>query len=71
MDEMEASDKVKKVMKEEFENIISLLKFNSYSHDIFRKWYVDGRLPYHIIIDDKNPKKGIQELRYIEPTKLR
>ena len=71
MDEMEASDKVKKVMKEEFENIISLLKFNSYSHDIFRKWYVDGRLPYHIIIDNKNPKKGIQELRYIDPTKLR
>ena len=71
MDEMEASDQVKKVIKDEFENIISLLRFNSYSHDIFRKWYVDGRLPYHIIIDNKNPKKGIQELRYIDPTKLR
>ncbi len=71
MDEMEASDKIKKVMKEEFENIISLLRFNSYSHDIFRKWYVDGRLPYHIIIDNNNPQKGIQELRYIDPTKLR
>jgi len=71
MDEMEASDQVKKIIKEEFENVISLLKFNSYSHDIFRKWYVDGRLPYHIIIDSKNPKKGIQELRYIDPTKLR
>ena len=71
MDEMEASDKVKGVIKEEFENIISLLRFNSYSHDIFRKWYIDGRLPYHVIIDNKNPKKGIQELRYIDPTKLR
>ncbi len=72
MDEMEdASDQVKKAIKSEFENIISLLRFNSYSHDIFRKWYVDGRLPYHIIIDNKNPKKGIQELRYIDPTKLR
>ena len=71
MDEMEASDQVKKVIKDEFENIISLLRFNSYSHDIFRKWYVDGRLPYHIIIDNNNPKKGIQELRYIDPTKLR
>ena len=71
MDEMDASTQVKKAMKDEFENIISLLKFNSYSHDIFRKWYVDGRLPYHIIIDNKNPKKGILELRYIDPTKLR
>ena len=72
MDEMDnASDQVKNAIKEEFENIISLLRFNSYSHDIFRKWYVDGRLPYHIIIDNKNPKKGIQELRYIDPTKLR
>ena len=72
MDEMDdASDQVKKAIKGEFENIISLLRFNSYSHDIFRKWYVDGRLPYHIIIDNKNPKKGIQELRYIDPTKLR
>lgn len=57
MDEMEASDKIKKLMKEEFENIISLLKFNSYSHDIFRKWYIDGRLPYHIIIDNKNLRR--------------
>ena len=71
MDELDASDQVKNAIKEEFENIISLLHFNSYSHDIFRKWYVDGRLPYHIIIDDKNPKKGIQELRYIDPTKLK
>ena len=72
MDEMDnASDQVKNAIKEEFENIISLLRFNSYSHDIFRKWYVDGRLPYHIIIDNKNPKRGIQELRYIDPTKLR
>ena len=71
MDEMDASDKIKKVMKEEFENVISLLRFNSYSHDIFRKWYVDGRLPYHMIIDDKNPKAGLKELRYIDPTKIR
>ena len=71
MDELKASDKIKGAIKEEFENVISLLHFNSYSHDIFRKWYVDGRLPYHVIIDNANPKKGIQELRYIDPTKLR
>jgi hypothetical protein len=50
---------------------MSLLNFNSYGHDIFRRWYVDGRLPYHIIIDEKNPKGGIKELRYIDPIKLR
>ncbi len=71
LDEVEASDKVKKAIKEEFENVVNLLHFNSYAHDIFRKWYIDGRLPYHIIVDNKNPKKGIQELRYIDPTKLR
>ena len=71
MDELNASDKIKGAIKEEFENIISLLHFNSYSHDIFRKWYIDGRLPYHILIDTKNPKAGIKELRYIDPAKLR
>jgi hypothetical protein len=48
-----------------------MLGFNSYSHDIFRKWYVDGRLPYHIIINNEQPKQGIKELRYIDPAKLR
>ena len=71
LDEMDASDKIKSAIKEEFDTVVSLLGFNSYGHDIFRKWYVDGRLPYHIIIDNKNPKKGIQELRYIDPIKLR
>ena len=71
LDEVKASPKIKTAIKTEFENVVSLLGFNSYAHDIFRKWYIDGRLPYHIIIDNKNPIKGIQELRYIDPTKLR
>ena len=71
MDEVKASDKIKDIIQEEFEKILSLYNFNSYGHDIFRRWYVDGRLPYHVIIDDKNPKNGIKELRYIDPTKLR
>lgn len=71
LDEVKASDKVKEIMQEEFNNILSMYNFNSYGHDIFRRWYVDGRLPYHVIIDDKNPKNGIKELRYIDPTKLR
>jgi hypothetical protein len=71
LDQLEISDKIKESVKNEFETILRLLNFNAYAHDIFRKWYVDGRLPYHIIIDDKSPKNGIKELRYIDPTKLR
>jgi len=71
LDEVKASDKIKETIQEEFSNILSMYNFNSYGHDIFRRWYVDGRLPYHVIIDDKNPKNGIKELRYIDPTKLR
>ena len=71
LDEVEASDKIKKTLQEEFQHILGLLNFNQYAHDIFRRWYVDGRLPYHIIIDSENAKTGIKELRYIDPTKLR
>jgi len=71
LDELEVSDKIKESIKHEFDNILSLLSFNAYAHDIFRRWYVDGRLPYHIIINNENPKQGIKELRYIDPTKLR
>ena len=71
LDQLEISDKIKESVKNEFESVLRLLNFNSYAHDIFRKWYVDGRLPYHIIIDDSSPKNGIKELRYIDPTKLR
>jgi len=50
LDELDASDKIKKMIKTEFYEILSLLNFNSFAHDIFRRWYVDRRLPYHIII---------------------
>ena len=71
LDELEISDKIKEAVKYEFGEVLKLLNFNSYAHDIFRKWYVDGRLPYHIIINNDNPKGGIKELRYIDPAKLR
>ena len=71
LDKVETSDNIKEVIREEFDTILSMLNFNNYAHDIFRKWYIDGRLPYHIVIDNKNPKRGIQELRYIDPLKLR
>jgi hypothetical protein len=67
----EYNDKIKSLIKGEFEEVIRLLKFNNNAHDIFRKWYVDGRLYYHMIIDEKNPKAGILELRPIDALKLR
>ena len=65
------SDKVKKIIREEFDNVTRLLNFDANGHEIFRKWYVDGRLFYHIIVDEKNPKNGILELRAIDPLKIR
>ena len=70
-DDVKQPDNIKKLIREEFENIVELLQFNHYGHEIFRKWYVDGRLFYHIIVDESNPKKGILELRPIDPTRIR
>lgn len=70
-DDLPYNDKIKKLIKDEFDNVIKLLNFNSLSHDIFRKWYVDGRIYYHVIIDEKNPKAGIVELRPVDAIKLR
>ena len=71
LDELDISDKIKESIQHEFGEIKSLLGFNAYGHEIFKKWYVDGRLPYHIIINTEQPKQGIKELRYIDPAKLR
>lgn len=71
LDKLDISDGIKKTVREEFQTILGLLQFNSYGHDIFRKWYIDGRLPYHVIINESNPKAGIKELRYIDPIQLR
>ena len=71
LDKVDTSDSIKDTIREEFDNVLSMLNFSQHGHDIFKKWYIDGRLPYHIVIDTKNPKKGIQDLRYIDPTMLR
>lgn len=71
LDDLDQPDNIKEMIRNEFENVVSLLQFNHYGHEIFRKWYVDGRLFYHIIIDEKSPKKGILELRPIDPTRIR
>ena len=65
------SSKVKKSIALEFQNILSLLEFEQKGHDIFRRWYVDGRILYHKLIDPKDTKSGITELRYIDPRKIK
>ena len=71
LDDLKVSDQIKKVLSAEFEEVLKLLEFDQYSYDIGRRWYVDGRLYYHAITDEKNPGLGIQEMRYIDPRKIR
>jgi hypothetical protein len=71
LDALEVDDKIKALIREEFHQIVRLLDFNIKGFDIFRRWYIDGRLFYQKIIDQKNPKKGILELRQIDPRKIR
>ena len=71
LDHLNASDGIKKKLRDEFKYIKDLLDFDKKAHEIFRNWYIDGRLYYHKIIDLKNPQEGIQELRYIDAIKMR
>ena len=71
LDNLKQPEKIKKAIKEEFTTVLRLLNYNNMAQDIFRRYYVDGRLFYHIIINKDNPLEGIKELRYIDPRKLR
>jgi hypothetical protein len=71
LDEVKLSSSIKKKIEEEFKNVFKLLKFDSRGHDIFRSWYIDGRLYYQILVDEKNPRDGIVELRQVDPRKIR
>ena len=68
---LSASDNIKKKVREEFRYILELLDFDKKAHEIFRNWYIDGRLYYNKVIDQKKPQDGIQELRYIDSAKMR
>jgi len=68
---LNASDSIKKKIREEFRYIKELMDFDKKSHEIFRNWYIDGRLYYLKVIDQKNPQEGIKDLRYIDPMKLK
>ena len=65
------SDKLATAIKDEFQNCLKLLDFSTHAYDIYRRWYIDGRLYFHVLIDKDNPREGIKELRYVDPRKIR
>jgi len=71
LDDLDQPKKIKDAIKEEFNTVLRLLNYKNMAHDIFRRYYVDGRLFYHVIIDKEKPTEGIKELRYVDPRKLR
>lgn len=71
LDKLDQPQNIKKKIEAEFATALKLLGFSDQGHDIFRQWYVDGRLFYHVVIDEKNPSSGIQELRFIDPRRIR
>lgn len=71
LDKVEAPDKIKKTITEEFENIVSMLNFEEHGHDMFRSWYIDGRMYHHLVVNESNLKAGILEIRPVDSTKIR
>jgi len=71
LDDIKQPESIKKTIQEEFDNVLSLLEFNRLSYELFRRWYVDGRLYYHVLVDEKKPAKGILEVRYIDPRNIK
>ena len=71
LSKIEYSESIKKKIRESFHEVLKLLNFDIKGHDIFRRWYVDGRMYYHKIIDKDSPRLGITELRYIDPRKIK
>ncbi len=70
LDNLKVAPKIKKAIEDEFDNILTLLNFKQLGQDIFRRYYIDGRMYYNIILDKENPNAGIQELRYTDPRKI-
>ena len=71
LDSLRQPDSIKKKIEEEFKTVLKMMNFNNLADDIFRRWFIDGRLYYHVLVNEKNSKEGIQELRYIDPRKIR
>ena len=71
LDNLKQPETIKKKITEEFHNVLKMLNFGNLSDDLFKRWYIDGRIYYHVVVDESKPKDGIQELRYIDPRKIR
>ena len=71
LDEVKAPPQIRKRIEDEFNLLLKMLNFGNMGHDIFRRWYIDGRLFYHLVIDEQQPEYGIQEIRYIDPRRIR
>lgn len=71
MDNLELPPAIKDKINLEFQNALKLLNFGNMGYEVFRRWYVDGRLFYHMVLQDENPNLGIKELRYVDPRRLR
>ena len=71
LDKLKQPESIKKKIEEEFHNVLNMLNFSNLADDLFKRWYIDGRLFYQIVVNENNPKEGIQELRYIDPRKIR
>ena len=71
LENLKTSDKVKQIIRDEFQYIKEMLDFDKKAHEIFRNWYVDGRIYYHKVIDLEKPEEGIKELRYIDALKIK
>ena len=71
LEKIDASDSIKKQIKEEFDGVCNMLDFQNYGHDIFRRYYIDGRIYHHLVVDPKSPQEGIQEIRPVDATKIR
>ena len=70
-DKLNQPASIKKKIHEEFENVLQMLNFNNLADDLFKRWYIDGRIYFQVVVDEKSPKEGIKELRYIDPRKIR
>ena len=71
LDDLDYTDNIKERISQEWDKISELFDFNNYGYEIFKRWYVDGRIYYHVMIDVNDPRSGIKELRYIDPRKIR
>ncbi len=71
LDKLQQPESIKKKILEEYNNVQKMLNFSNLADDLFKRWYIDGRINFHIVVDEKTPKEGIKELRYIDPRKIR